>query len=49
MASFVDSGMRWKETSKNEDDDDDITVLDSSEDPPTFATIASYQGFFYTL
>ena len=49
MASFVDSGMRWKETSKNEDDDDDITVLDLSEDPPTFATIASYQGFFYTL
>jgi len=33
MASFVDSGMRWKETLK--DQDDDITVLDLTDDAPS--------------
>ena len=33
MASFVDSGMRWKETQK--DQDDDITVLDLTDDAPS--------------
>lgn len=34
MASFVDSGMRWKETTQKEQDDD-ITVLDLTDDAPT--------------